>query len=185
MEDKMDWKVLESTYLHQEPWLTIRKDTCEMPNGVIVPAFYINEYPEWVNIFGLTKKGKVILVKQYRHGVKRVGIELPGGVAEKGETMEEAVKREALEETGYAFKQVQYLGKVSANPSTTNNFTHMFLGTGGEKIAEQNLDETEDVTVQLYSIEEVKNLLVQNEIVQSLHVSSIFYALLKLGEIKL
>jgi ADP-ribose pyrophosphatase len=48
----MKWKVLESEYLHKEPWLTIRKDKCELPNGNIVPAFYVSEFPEWVNVFG-------------------------------------------------------------------------------------------------------------------------------------
>jgi 8-oxo-dGTP pyrophosphatase MutT (NUDIX family) len=184
VENKMNWKVLESEYLHNEPWLTIRKDKCEMPNGNVVPAFYVNEYPEWVNAFALTKDNKVVMVKQYRHGVAEVGIELPGGVAEEGETPEEAVRREMKEETGFEFKEFTYLGKISANPSTTNNFMHMFLATGGEKVAEQELDETEEVEVALLSIEEVKELVRKNKIVQSLHVNCIFYALDKLGEVR-
>ena len=102
----MKWKVLESSYLHKIPWLTIRKDKCEMPNGNIIPAFYVNEYPDWVNAFGLTEDGKVVMVRQYRHGIGTIGTELPGGVVEEGESLEEGVRRETLEETGYAFQQV-------------------------------------------------------------------------------
>jgi ADP-ribose pyrophosphatase len=181
----MKWKVLESEYLHNEPWLTVRKDKCELPNGKIVPTFYVNEYPEWVNALALTKNGKVVLVKQYRHGIGSVGIELPGGVAEEGESMEEACRRELKEETGYEFETFEYLGKICANPSTTNNYMHMFLATGGEKVAEQALDDTEDVEVQFCTIEEVKELVRSNQIVQSLHVNCILYALMKLGEVKL
>jgi len=180
----MKWKVLESTYLHKEPWLTVRKDKCELPNGNIVPSFYVNEYPDWVNAFALTKDGKVIMVKQYRHGIGETGIEVPGGVMEEGETPQQGVERETLEETGYVFEKIEYLGKISANPSTTNNFMHMFLATGGEKVAEQNLDESEEVEVVLMSIDEVKNLIKENKIVQSLHVNCIFYALTRMGEIK-
>jgi ADP-ribose pyrophosphatase len=180
----MKWKVLESEYLHKEPWLTIRKDKCELPNGNIVPAFYVSEFPEWVNVFGLTEEGKVIMVKQYRHGIESVETELPGGVAEEGESPEEAVKRETLEETGYEFSKVKYLGKICANPSTTNNFMHMFLATGGKKVAEQKLDDTEDVEVELLSMEEVKQLVRDNKMAQSLHVNCIMYALMDLGEIK-
>lgn len=180
----MKWKVLESTYLHKEPWLTIRKDKCELPNGHIVPAFYVNEYPDWVNAFGLTKEGKVVMVKQYRHGIDSVETELPGGVIEEGETWQEGVKREVLEETGYEFEGWHYLGKICANPSTTNNFMHMFLATGGEKIAEQNLDDSEEVDVELMTIDEVKQLVKENKIMQSLHVNCIFYALAKLNEMK-
>ena len=180
----MVWKVLESVYLHKEPWLTVRKDKCQMPDGTIIPSFYVNEYPEWVNAFALTKDGKVVMVKQYRHGIGEISIELPGGVAEDGETMEEAVKREMKEETGYEFDQVKSLGKICANPSTTNNFMHMFLATGGEKVAEPQLDHAEDLEVLIMEIDEVKQLVKDNLIHQSLHVNCIFYALNELGELK-
>jgi ADP-ribose pyrophosphatase len=183
--EPMKWKVLESEYLHKEPWLTIRKDKCEMPNGNIIPAFYVNEYPDWVNVFGLTKEGKVVMVKQYRHGIDSVETELPGGVTEKGESPEEAGRRETLEETGYEFEKYEYLGKICANPSTTNNFMHMFLATGGKKVAEPELDHSEEIEVELVSIEEVKALVKQNKMAQSLHVNCILYALMKLGEVKL
>ena len=180
----MKWKVLESTYLHKEPWLTIRKDKCQLPNGNIVPAFYVNEYPDWVNAFALTKEGKVIMVRQYRHGINSIETELPGGVVEEGETWQEGVKRETLEETGYTFDKVEYLGKISANPSTTNNFMHMFLATGGEKVADQDLDDSEEVEVLLMTIDEVKELVKENKIMQSLHVNCIMYVLARLEEMR-
>jgi ADP-ribose pyrophosphatase len=179
----MKWKVLESKYLHKEPWLTVRQERCETPGGKIIPAFYINEYPDWVNAFALTRDGRVLMVKQYRRGIDSVEIELPGGVSEEGETMEEAVRRELLEETGYEFGSVEFLAKVSANPSTTNNFTHFFLAREGVKIAEQTLDETEEVEVIEMSIDDVKELVRTNGMAQSLHVNNIFYALARLGEL--
>jgi 8-oxo-dGTP pyrophosphatase MutT (NUDIX family) len=180
----MKWKVLESEYLFQQPWLTVRKDKCELPNGKIMPAFYVLEYPAWVCAFALTKENKVVMIKQYRHGIEKVSIEPPGGVVDKGEDPETAVRRELLEETGYQFESFEFLGKISANPSTTNNYLYMFLAKGGEKIAEQKLDESEDVEVVIYTIDEVKQLLKENKIVQSLHVSCLFYALNKIQEMQ-
>ncbi len=179
----MKWKVLASEYLFQQPWLTVRKDTCETPGGKIIPSFYVNEYPDWANAFCLTKDGRVVMVKQYRHGLGEEGIELPGGVVESDESFEDGVKRELLEETGYRFDTVEYLGKISANPSTTNNLMHMFLATGGEKIAEQNLDEEEEVEVLHFTIDEVKHMVKEHKIMQSLHVNCIMYALEKLGHL--
>ena len=60
----------------------------------------------------------------------------------------------------------------------------MFLATGGEKVAEQNLDEEEEVEVVHMSLEEVKQLVREQKIVQSLHVNCIFYALEKLGQVQ-
>lgn len=178
----MKWKVLSSEYINRVPWLTTRKDVCELPNGKIMKAYYVYEFPTWVTACVLTKDGKVVLVKQYRHGLGEISIETPGGVVDEGENLQVAIKREVLEETGYTFDNIEYLGKVSPNPATNNNLMHMFLVRDAEKVAEQNLDETEDVEVVYYTIEEVKALLKENKIMQALHTSCLFYALNKLGE---
>ncbi|TCZ73977.1 NUDIX hydrolase [Flaviaesturariibacter aridisoli] len=179
------WTILESKYLHRKEWLTIREDKCRMDNGTVIPAFYVNEYSDWVNAFALTKEGKVLLVRQYRHGIDSIETELPGGVSEHGESMEAACRREVEEETGYTFESWKCLGKVSANASTTNNFTHFFLATGGSRTSAQKLDESEEIEVLELSIDEVKAIVRENRMMQSLHVNCIFYALMELGELNL
>jgi ADP-ribose pyrophosphatase len=180
----MHWKVLNSEYLFNEPWLTIRKEKCELPDGRIMPAYYTLEYPNWVTAFALTKKGEVVMVKQYRHGLGVVSTELPGGVVDKGETPERAIARELMEETGYTFESFEFIGKLCANPATSNNYMHMFIAREGVKVDKQKLDDTEDIEVVIYSIEEVKQLIRENKIVQALHSASIFYALERLGILK-
>ncbi len=178
----MKWKVLESKTLFNQPWLNIRQEKCELPNGKIMPAYYILEYPSWVNAFALTRDNKVIMVKQYRHAIGEVGIEIAGGVVDPGESPEAAMRRELLEETGYEFDSLELMGKLAANSSTANNFTYMYLAKGGVKVAEQSLDETEDVEVLICDMDQVKSFLKENKITQALHTSCIFYALERLGE---
>jgi ADP-ribose pyrophosphatase len=60
----------------------------------------------------------------------------------------------------------------------------MFLAKGGRKTSEQELDDTEDMEVLVLSVDEVKELLRQNKIVQSLHSTCMFYALEKLGHLR-
>lgn len=177
----MDWKLLESEYLYRvEPWLTLRRDKCETPNGTIVDPYFVLEYPDWVNALAITADGKAILVRQYRHALGKTLLEIPGGVMDKTDAGPEiAVKRELLEETGYAFPEVYHLGAVSHNPSTSTNLTHMFLAVGGEKVQEQELDENEEIELMLTDVEEVEKLLRDNRFMQSLHVSCIFFALQK------
>ncbi|HLL44586.1 MAG TPA: NUDIX hydrolase, partial [Segetibacter sp.] len=98
---------------------------------------------------------------------------------------EEAVRREFLEETGYAFDAAHYLGRTSANPSTNSNTLHMFLLTGGEKVQGQQLDANEEIDILLVSFEEFKQMLFDNEFIQSMHVTNIFYALSKLKKLQL
>ena len=61
---------------------------------------------------------------------------------------------------------------------------HVYLATGGKLVQEQQLDQNEDIEVYLFSIDEVKQLLKENKIVQSMHVTALFYAFDKLGELK-
>lgn len=110
---------------------------------------------------------------------------MPGGcVDESDASLQDAIARELLEETGYAFNHYEYLGKSSANPSTNNNLMHYFMATGGKKIAEQNFDEGEDIEVYLMDMDEVIKLVENDEIIQSMHYVLITKALLKLGKLK-
>ena len=180
----LKWKTLKSEYLFKDLWFTVRKDTCEQPNGKIVTPYYVYEFPTWVTALALTEDGKVILERQYRHGLGQVNYEIPGGcVDDTDASFEDAIARELLEETGYTFSKYEYLGKTSANPSTNNNWMHMFLATGGKLVKEQSLDDNEDIEIHLFTIDELKQMLDNNEIIQSMHVTAIFYALKKLGKL--
>jgi hypothetical protein len=85
-----------------------------------------------------------------------------------------------LEETGYSFSTYEYLGKISANPSTNNNLMHMFLAKGGKQVAPQSLDGNEEIEVVLLTVEELKQQLRENKIIQAMHAVCIVYALEKL-----
>jgi len=179
----MKWKILSSEYLFKDLWFTVRKDKCETPDGKIIDPYYVYEFPTWVTALALTQDKKVIMVRQYRHAIDDVCLEIPGGcVDQEDRSLQNAIARELQEETGYSFKEYNYLGKISPNPSTNNNWMHMFLATGGDKTHDQNLDHNENIEVELYSIDELKKLLKENKIIQAMHVTCIMYAFEKLGE---
>jgi ADP-ribose pyrophosphatase len=181
----MKWKILSSEYLFKDLWFTVRKDRCETPSGKIVDPFYVYEFPTWVAALPVTEDGKIVMIRQYRHALGQTDIELPGGcVDDTDKNLEDAMAREILEETGYSFSSYEYLGKISPNPSSNNNLLHMYLATGGKKVAEQKLDHNEEIEIVLLSVDELKELLRENKIVQAMHVSCILYALEKLGALK-
>ena len=183
---ELNWKTLKSDYLFKDMWFTVRRDTCERPDGKIVEPYYVYEFPGWVSALALTEDGKVILERQYRHGIGETAFELPGGcVDDTDKSPEDAIARELMEETGYAFSNYEYLGKTCANPSTNNNWMHMFLATGGKPVKEQSLDDNEDIELHFVSLEDVKMLLQENKIIQSMHVTVLYYALQKLGVLKI
>lgn len=180
----MKWKLLRSEYLFRDLWFTVRKDTCETPGGKRVDPYYVYEFPTWVTAVALTADGKFIFERQYRHALGETILEIPGGCVDPGDKdLEQAVARELKEETGYVFDSFEYLGKTSANPSTHNNLMHFFLARGGRKVAAQELDANEEIEVELLDLSQVKDLIRNNQLMQSMHLSALFYALEKLGEL--
>ncbi|RFM27977.1 NUDIX hydrolase [Deminuibacter soli] len=172
------WKTLSSEYLFKDNWLKARKDRCERADGTIIDPYYVLEYDDWVTALPVTEDGKIILVRQYRHALGEVCIELPGGCVDASDAaLEDAIRREMLEETGYAFETVHYLGRTSANPSTNANLMHMFVATGGKRVQDQDLDQNEEIEVLEVTFEELQQLIDEKRIVQSMHMNTIFYAL--------
>lgn len=182
--DNLLWETLSSEYINKHIYFTARRDRCQRQDGVIVDPYFVVELPTAATAFALTEDNQVILLKQYRHPIREVVIETPGGFVDPGEEFVTAMKRELLEETGYDFAEIEYLGKSAANPGVLNNYTEMFMATGGKKVATQKLDHNEELELLIVSIDEVVDLLLRQQIKQSVHMNCVFFALMKLGRVK-
>jgi len=169
------WKVLSSEYVYQSPWLRARKDEVELNSGLVLPDYYVLEYPDWINAVLVTDELEVVLVRLYRHGYGQVDLELPAGCIDKGEAPLDACRREALEETGYGAESWESLGECCVNPGTHSNTTYLFLGRGARKVAEPRLEPSEEMVTVLRPLAETPGMLERGDIIQAAHG----YALLK------
>jgi len=173
--DDKAWKVLGSEYLSREPWFTVRKDHVQLPNGNQIQNYYVYEYPDWVCTIAITKEKQFVMVRQYRHGLQHTSMELCAGVCEKEDDSPEiSARRELLEETGYGNGKWEMIMTTSANPGTHTNTTYCFLATDVERISEQHLESTEDISVHFLSLDELKELLYKDGIRQSMHAAALW-----------
>ena len=172
------WKVLESSYLQHR----IRIDKCELTNGKLLDATVL-EFRNWGNVLAITKNGKAVLVKQYRHGIREMLLEIPGGVIEDGEDPLDGIKRELLEETGYSSSNFIEVGRMYPNPAFQANSHYCFLALEAELVDTQHLDDGEDIEVHLVPLEELIAMTRNGGFPHALDIAVLFHALAYMNRI--
>ena len=137
MAEPAPWTVLSSQVSFSDPWLRVRSDHCLTGEGDVLGPFHVIEYPDWVTIVPLTRnQQRLIMVREYCHGVRAVLTGLPGGVVDPADGTDRllaarvAAERELLEETGHYNGQFELLASLHPNPSNQTNTVFCFLATG-------------------------------------------------------
>jgi 8-oxo-dGTP pyrophosphatase MutT (NUDIX family) len=149
------WHTDESRYIVEDRWLHLRADTCRTASGAVADPYYVIESSDWVVVVALTNKHEVLFVRQYRHGMAKVVLELPCGIQEAEDASSDgAVRRELLEETGYAAPHLIHLGSHDVNPARFNNRMHSYLALDVTPERMPRPDHTEELQIERRPISE-------------------------------
>lgn len=174
-DDDGKWTILESEYLSRRPWLTARRDRVQLPNGNVNPEYYVLEYPTWINIIAITRDGRMVLVRQYRHALQVTRYELCAGVMDPTDASPmAAAQRELMEETGYGGGQWEEFMVAAPNPGSFTNLSHTFLARDVEPLRAPQLESTEDLSVHLFTPQQVYGMLSRGELIQVLMMAPLW-----------
>jgi ADP-ribose pyrophosphatase len=172
------WKILQSNLVLDNQWCRVRQDRVELSNGKIIDDYFVNLRPDIALILPITQKQEIVCVRQYRHGVEQILIELPAGTFNPDrENCLEAARRELEEETGYVANYLTKIATLYDNPVKDSNTIHLFLAEGVSLSSQQKLDVTEDIEVILIPIQQVKAKILAGEICVAGSIAAIFIGL--------
>lgn len=122
--------------------------------------FTVIRTSDWINVIPVTPEGRLVFIRQYRHGTREVTVEIPGGAIDAGDAdPRAAAERELLEETGFKAGKWESLGYVTPNPALQDNRCHTFLAKDAFRFAEPRFDPFERIEVVLFSPEEARDAL--------------------------
>jgi ADP-ribose pyrophosphatase len=144
----MPYQVIESEVVFKGRVFNVRTDHIDMPNGARARVDLVI-HKEAVTLLPLDAAGNIWFIRQYRHPVGKVLLELPAGVLEDDELPENGAGRELREETGMAAQKLRRIGKVYLAPGYSTEALYIFLA---EQLYYSPLDADEDEMIEVEKI---------------------------------
>lgn len=112
---------------------------------------------------------RLVMIRQYRYPVDEYLYELPAGLIEAGETMEQAAVREMKEETGLDFTPYEggepcFRKPLYLAPGFSDELNGTVYGTVTGVVSKDGLEDTEDIEVVLVDKKEAREILQKGQL---------------------
>lgn len=148
--------------LHRGKFIEVYREVVQKKDGSF-QTWDLVTHPGGVAIVPINTKKEIVLVQQWRRAIKKISLELPAGLLEKGEEPLFCAQRELQEETGFKALSLISWGGFYVAPGFSNEFVHLFLAkelTPAPLIAE----DTEEIDIVSLSSEEAKKSVLSGQI---------------------
>ena len=177
------WRVIESEVVIDTPHLRLRRDRVQLPGGKHVGPYYVRESRGFAVVFAMTPDERVVLVRQYKHGIGKFVLELPAGGIDSGETPVACARRELAEETGYVGErdELESIGTYVFDPTSSTTIYHLYLARNARRLASQAFDDTEVITLELATFDQLRRYVRDGTIDVGIHIASVYTVLDRLG----
>lgn len=173
------WTLLGSRQIADFKILRLREDRYRFEPSGAEADFAVCDSADWAFVIPITTDDEVVFVRQFRHGVRQVVLELPGGLMDDDEPPEVTAARELQEETGYRAGRLRRLGKLLPNPGLNTASCYVFLAEECRLAGQPDLDPLEQIDVVLKPLGEVWEMIRTGELCHAQAIAA--FALMKAG----
>lgn len=158
----MEWKNLDEKPVYENRWFKVNLADVELPNGRHLDHYVIRQRPVALTA-AVNNKNEVLLLWRHRFITDTWGWELPAGVVDDGETVEQAAAREMLEETGWRAGPLRKLMTVEPSNGLSDALHHVYWAEGAEYVDHPE-DDFESGRREWVALERIPDLIAKGEI---------------------
>jgi len=171
-------KRLSRLSVYESDWINLFIDKVKLPSGKIIEKYHVLDYPsESVVALINNEKEEMLFIKSLRYITNSIDWELPAGGIEKGETINSAMFRELIEETGYQVNEMEHVYSFYPSNGMSNQIIHIVIGKA-QKLITDKIDSDEVSEIEWKSISEVIDLIKNKKILDGVSLLAIFYKLI-------
>lgn len=168
------WRTLTSRPVYANPWIRVREDVAELPDGRTT-LYGVVECAPAVGVLPFLDERTVVLVGQWRYVSRAFRWEIPTGAVKPGESEEAAVQRELAEEAGYAADRLVKLCTFDTSKSILDETAHLYVAEGLRPVAREP-DDTEFIEVRAFPFADVVRMVERSEIVDGMTALAVLHA---------
>jgi ADP-ribose pyrophosphatase len=170
----MSAKINNRSTIYRGKVFELIRENIMLENGTTTDVEFI-EHPGAAAIVPFLDETRIVLLKQYRHALKKHIWEIPAGTLDPQEDVISCAKRELIEETGYSASGWRKLGEITPVPGYSDERIHIYLATELQP-AEQKLDEDEVIQVQQVDLFKALEMIGDGEIQDAKSIAGLFLA---------
>jgi ADP-ribose pyrophosphatase len=158
-----DWKIMQSELLFENRWIELYEDKVKIRTGKTRHYTWYKS-PDVAVIVPFLGKDTLVMIRQYRHPLRKVLLEFPAGHIENSENPENTARRELLEETGYRASEIEEVYAYHPSVSISKQFVHVFRARSLIK-GEYKHDSMEDIReIDFVAIEDLKQMIAERKV---------------------
>jgi ADP-ribose pyrophosphatase len=170
------WKTRSSREVYKNPWIRVREDVAELPQGGTTIYGVVEMANAAVGVLPFVDENHVMLVRQYRYVFGEAERwEIPTGGAKPGELLEEAAQRELQEEIGYTARRLEKVSTLYTSKSVVHEVAHLYLGYSLEQ-GELPPDATEELEKAIFPFVQALEMVNTSEIRDAMTIVAILQA---------
>ncbi|MEM2107607.1 MAG: NUDIX hydrolase [Candidatus Bathyarchaeia archaeon] len=172
-------ELVSSTRIYDGKMINLRVDQVKLPDGSLHQREIV-EHPGAVAILPVLDDGRILLIRQYRHAVGKILLEIPAGTLRKDEDPKECARRELLEETGYMAEYIIELFSCYLAPGYSSERIHIYQASKLRMVGSRR-DADEYIELEPVTVDEVEAMIRNRQIQDAKTIAGVTFYLWRRG----